>query len=55
MRNSPCPSNIPHILLATGARLSVIIRAFRELFAYAYKWRREEQKRTQQARVLHTS
>ena len=39
---------------ATGAKLSVIFRAFRELFAYAHKWRREEQKRIQQAQVLHT-
>jgi hypothetical protein len=28
---------------ATGAKLSVIIRAFRELFTYAFKWHREEQ------------
>jgi glycosyltransferase involved in cell wall biosynthesis len=34
---------------ATGAKLSVILRAFRELFAYAYKWRREKQQRIQQA------
>ena len=27
---------------ATGARVSVILRAFRELFVYAFKWRREE-------------
>jgi hypothetical protein len=27
---------------ATGAKLSVILRAFRELFVYAFKWRREE-------------
>ena len=39
---------------ATGAKLSVILRAFRELFAYAYKWRRAEQKRMQQRQVLHT-
>lgn len=26
---------------ATGAKLSVIVRAFRELFTYAYKWYRE--------------
>jgi glycosyltransferase involved in cell wall biosynthesis len=38
---------------ATGAKLSVILRAFRELFAYAYKWRREKQKRIQQAQMLH--
>jgi hypothetical protein len=38
---------------ATGAKLSVILRAFRELFAYSYKWRREKQKRIQQAQVLH--
>jgi putative flippase GtrA len=29
---------------ATGAKLSVIMRAFRELFIYAWKWHREEQK-----------
>lgn len=29
---------------ATGAQLSVIVRAFRELFFYAAKWRREEQR-----------
>jgi len=29
---------------ATGARLSVILRAFRELFVSALKWRREEQR-----------
>jgi len=39
---------------ATGASLSVILRAFRELFAYAYKWRREKQRRIQQAQMLHT-
>jgi len=39
---------------ATGARLSVILRAFRELFSYVHKWRREKQKRIQQAQVLHT-
>jgi hypothetical protein len=38
---------------ATGASLSVILRAFRELFAYAYKWRREKQQRIQQAQMLH--
>ena len=27
---------------ATGAKLSVILRAFRELFVYAIKWHREE-------------
>jgi hypothetical protein len=27
---------------ATGAKLSVILRAFRELFVYAFKWHREE-------------
>lgn len=26
---------------ATGAKLSVILRAFKEMFAYAWKWRRE--------------
>jgi len=39
---------------ATGASLSVILRAFRELFAYTYKWRREKQQRMQQAQGLHT-
>lgn len=29
---------------ATGARPAVILRAFRELFFYAWKWHREEQK-----------
>ena len=38
---------------ATGASLSVILRAFRELFAYAYKWRRAKQQRIQQAQMLH--
>ena len=28
---------------ATGAKLSVIVRAFRELFVFARKWNREEQ------------
>ena len=27
---------------ATGAKLSVILRAFRELYVYAFKWHREE-------------
>ncbi|HYX48344.1 MAG TPA: hypothetical protein VE843_01275, partial [Ktedonobacteraceae bacterium] len=27
---------------ATGAKLSVILRAFRELIVYAFKWHREE-------------
>ncbi len=39
---------------ATGARLSVILRAFRELFSFAHKWRREKQKRMHQAQMLHT-
>jgi glycosyltransferase involved in cell wall biosynthesis len=38
---------------ATGASLRVILRAFRELFAYAYKWRREKQQRIQQPQMLH--
>jgi glycosyltransferase involved in cell wall biosynthesis len=33
---------------ATGARLSVILRAFRELFVYARKWHREERRLTPQ-------
>jgi glycosyltransferase involved in cell wall biosynthesis len=39
---------------ATGAKLSVILRALRELLVYAYRQRREEQKGIQQAEVLHT-
>ena len=34
---------------ATGAKLSVIMRAFRELFVFAWKWHREE-KREERAR-----
>ena len=30
---------------ATGAKLSVIVRAFRELFVYAFKWHYEEKQR----------
>ena len=33
---------------ATGAKLSVIARAFRELFVFARKWHREEQEATKQ-------
>ena len=33
---------------ATGARLSVILRAFRELFVYARQWHREERRLTPQ-------
>ena len=36
---------------ATGARPSVILRAFRELFVFAWKWHREE-KRVERARDL---
>ncbi len=36
---------------ATGANLHVIARAFRELFIYTYKWRREENVHTQQMLV----
>lgn len=36
---------------ATGAKLRVILRALRELFIYAEKWRKEEQ----QARFVHVS
>ena len=39
---------------ATGAKLRVILRAFRELFSYAHKWRREKQQRIRQAQMLHT-
>jgi len=38
---------------ATGANLRVIFRAFRELFTYAHKWRRERQEKIQ-AHVLPT-
>jgi glycosyltransferase involved in cell wall biosynthesis len=38
---------------ATGAKLSVILRAFRELFSYAHTWRREQQQRMQQGQMLH--
>jgi hypothetical protein len=34
---------------ATGAKLSVILRAFRELFVSAYEWRREEWRLTNHA------
>ncbi len=34
---------------ATGAKPAVIIRAFRELFLYANKWKQEEQTQIQQA------
>lgn len=36
---------------ATGAKLSVIARAFRELFVYAYKWHAEERQGHLQART----
>ena len=36
---------------ATGAKVSVIVRAFRELFIYARKWRREEHAQTRSYRV----
>jgi hypothetical protein len=39
---------------ATGAKLSVILRAFRELFAYSYKRQREEQKKAKPLQALHT-
>src|SRR5260370_41425944 len=39
---------------ATGASLSVILRAFRELFAYPYKCRREKPQQNQKAQILHT-
>lgn len=35
---------------ATGAKPAVIARAFREMFVYARKWRREEQKEREAAR-----
>ena len=35
---------------ATGAKLSVILRAFRELFVYAFKWHREEKQLEKGAR-----
>jgi glycosyltransferase involved in cell wall biosynthesis len=37
---------------ASGAHPRVILRAFRELFTSAYRWKREERERVQ-ARVLH--
>ena len=36
---------------ATGANLSVIARAFRELFIFAHKWRREENVPAQQTLI----
>ena len=38
---------------ATGAKLSVILRAFRELFTYSYKWQPVEQQKTQHVQALH--
>jgi glycosyltransferase involved in cell wall biosynthesis/putative flippase GtrA len=40
---------------ATGARLSVIARAFQELFFYARKWHREEQQAVLAASVRETA
>ena len=39
---------------ATGAKLSVIMRAFKELFFYARKWRKEEQQALLAAAVRET-
>ncbi len=36
---------------ATGANLSVIVRAFRELFIFARKWQREENVHVQQTLI----
>jgi hypothetical protein len=36
---------------ATGANLSVIVRAFRELFIFAREWRREENVHAQQTLI----
>ncbi len=38
---------------ATGAKPRVIARAFRELFLYAHKWRREERENVQQKTAMH--
>ncbi len=40
---------------ATGAKLSVILRAFRELFAYSYKWHQVEKHKAQQSQQLQTT
>ena len=39
---------------ATGAKLTVILRAFHELFSYSYKWQRGEQLKAKPLRALHT-
>ena len=39
---------------ATGAKLTVILRAFHELFSYSYKWQRVEQQKAKPLRALHT-
>jgi hypothetical protein len=39
---------------ATGAKPSVILRAFRELFSYAWKWHREVQEEGKKEKVSHT-
>ena len=39
---------------ATGAKLTVILRAFHELFSYSYKWQRGEQQKAKPLRALHT-
>ena len=38
---------------ATGARLSVIMRAFRELFVFAWKWHRREKREEREQERLH--
>jgi glycosyltransferase involved in cell wall biosynthesis len=38
---------------ATGARLSVIMRAFRELFVFAWKWHRQEKREEREQERLH--
>jgi glycosyltransferase involved in cell wall biosynthesis len=38
---------------ATGAKLSVIMRAFRELFVFAWKWHRREKREEREQERLH--
>src|SRR5439155_13559721 len=42
-----------HGVRATGAKLSVIIRAFHEMFVFAWKWHREEKKEEREQEKLH--
>jgi hypothetical protein len=39
---------------ATGAKLTVILRAFRELFIYAWKWLREVQREDRKEKLSQT-